>query len=147
VRRLLGILLIALGGAFAAHGADEKIIKVLPHLLDEKGRHTLSPSLYERDAYQAYLRKNPEKCSGLRFDIHWRASDVSGLTLRIEFRGSKAPQSFLLEKTMERRRGIRQWTSLTISRDEFQKMGDLIAWRASVWKGDQMLAKQESFLW
>ena len=33
-----------------------KISKVLPHWLDLQGRHTLSPSLLERDAYQAKLR-------------------------------------------------------------------------------------------
>ena len=53
----------------ASQAAEGKIIKVLPHLLDKKGRHTLSPSLYERDAYQAKLRTHPEDISALRFDV------------------------------------------------------------------------------
>ena len=46
---------------------------MLPHYLDKEGRHTLSPSLYERDAYQAILRQNPEKRGGMRFDVQWKA--------------------------------------------------------------------------
>ena len=51
--------------------AASRISKVLPHLLDKQGLHTLSPSLLERDAYQAQLRSNPDQCSGIRFDVKW----------------------------------------------------------------------------
>ena len=54
--------------AMAASAAAElsgKVVKVLPHYLDLEGRHTLSPSLYERDAYQAVLRQHPERRSGI----------------------------------------------------------------------------------
>src|SRR5256885_6498812 len=94
---------MAAGFASPTEAATARIIKVLPHLLDRKGRHTLSPSLYERDAYQGFLRKNPDQCSGLRFDVQWKAKrvDWSQLKLRVEIRGSKDAQPFALEHLAE----------------------------------------------
>ena len=63
----VGLLLIPL--ATLSHAADAKVRKVLPSLVDLEGRASLHPSLYERDAYQAYLRKNPELVGGMRFDV------------------------------------------------------------------------------
>src|SRR6266567_3807500 len=75
--KLLPLMLLFSAHALGTEAASGRIIKVLPHLLDRGGRHTLSPSLYERDAYQAFLRKNPGQCSGLRFDIQWKANRVA----------------------------------------------------------------------
>ena len=55
------LLVTTLASVEASSARVARITKVLPHLLDDKGRHTLSPSLYERDAYQAELRKNPDR--------------------------------------------------------------------------------------
>jgi hypothetical protein len=146
----LSILVLVFAGAIPGEAAaPAKIIKVLPHLLDEQGRHTLSPSLYERDAYQAYLRKNPAKCSGLRFDIQWKAKQKNPTDpkLRIEFRGGKEAKPFVLEQTVKRRSGASRWSSLTLSGDDFKRTGDLVAWRATLWSGEQLLAEQKSFLW
>jgi len=147
--RFFTAALVFVGASFAADAAPARIIKVLPHLLDQEGRHTLSPSLYERDAYQAYLRKNLAKCSGLRFDIQWKAKETnsSDLKLRIEFRGSKEAKPFVLEQTMKRRSGASRWSSLTLASDDFKKVDDLVSWRATLWSGDQLLAEQKSFLW
>src|SRR2546425_9231499 len=86
------LLLLALWCSVAsAVAAPAKVIKVLPHYLDREGRHALSPSLYDRDAYQAVLRRNPEQRSAIRFDIQWRARAASSdnLKLRLELRGTK----------------------------------------------------------
>jgi hypothetical protein len=133
----------------STEAAPPKIIKVLPHLLDQDGRHALSPSLYERDAYQAYLRKNPAKCSGLRFDIQWKAreADSQDLKLRIEFRGSKEAKPFVLDQAVRRQHSLGHWSALALVGDDFKKVGDLVAWRATLWTGDRMLAEQKSFLW
>src|ERR1051326_1208519 len=81
-----------------------KILKVLPQYLDEEGRHALSPSLYERDAYQYFLRKNPSKRGGLRFDVNWKAkgSKSETLILRLELRssGHDLSQPTVLERTV-----------------------------------------------
>ena len=51
--------------------AVAKVIKALPQFLDQQGQSALSPSLFDRDAYQACLRKHPSErtacawpCSG-----------------------------------------------------------------------------------
>ncbi|PYJ84085.1 MAG: hypothetical protein DME22_14055 [Verrucomicrobia bacterium] len=142
-------LILAAGFAFNAEAATARIIKVLPHLLDNEGRHTLSPSLYERDAYQAFLRKNPDKCSGLRFDVQWKvqAADWSQLRLRVEIRGSKESKPLVLDQPARRNHWYSRWSSLTLDGESYQKVGDVISWRATLWEGDKPLAEQKSFLW
>jgi hypothetical protein len=144
---LLGLLLVTFGPE--ARAASAKILKVLPHLLDEQGRHTLSPSLYERDAYQAMLRQYPEKCSGLRFDVRWKANtpNLAPLRLFVEIRGSKQPKPVVLVQGIERRRWYQRWTPLTLDGDSYRKLGEVVSWRVSLWDGDTLLAEQKSFLW
>ena len=114
-----------------------------------EGRHALSPSLYERDAYQAFLRKNPDQCSGLRFDVQCKAkaADWSRLRLRMEVRGIKEAKPLVLEQPVRRNPRYHRWSSLTLDGASYQKAGELIAWRATLWEGDKMLAQQKSFLW
>jgi len=135
--------------ALGAESATAKIIKVLPHLLDRDGRHTLSPSLYERDAYQAFLRKHPDQCSGLRFDVQWKAKREAGtrLLLRVEIRGSKEAKPVLLEQPAQPNHWYRRWSSVRLEGAAYRKVGEVIAWRATLWEGDRLLAEQKSFLW
>ena|SRR2546423_4670268 len=132
-----------------AEAATARIIKVLPHFLDREGLSSLSPSLYERDAYQVFLRKNPEQCSGLRFDIHWKAikADWSRLKLRVEIRGSKTATPHILERPAKRNHWYNRWSSLPLEGATYQQLGEVIAWRATLWEGNQLLAEQKSFLW
>jgi len=60
---------ILMAGSLSASAATGKILKVLPQFLDTKGRNSLSPSLYERDAYQVVLREHPERRSAMRFYV------------------------------------------------------------------------------
>src|SRR5689334_10605274 len=82
------ILLTSLLLGVSASAATGKVVKVLPFFLDAKGQHARTPSLYDRDAYQAFLRQNPDKVSGLLYDVQWRARNASGpVKLRVELRG------------------------------------------------------------
>ncbi len=142
--------LLALGClALPAEAASAKVLKVLPHYLDLAGHHTLSPSLYDRDAYQAQLRKHPEQRSGLRLDVQWKASDKKPLTLRLELRGVKEgqPTKTVLEQTVTKHGWFSNWTSLPLTGEACKKFGELTAWRATLWDGDQLVAEQKSFLW
>jgi hypothetical protein len=126
-----------------------RITKVLPHLLDEKGRHTLSPSLYERDAYQAFLRKNPGQVSALRFDVRWkvRRGEAVDLRLRVEVRGSKEPSVYTIEEGVERRPWYDRWSSVTLDGETLGEVGEVVAWRVTLWSGTRLLAEERSFLW
>lgn len=138
----------ALAGAFPSG----RVIKVLPHLLDAQGRHTLSPSLFDRDAYQALLRKNPALVSGLRFDIQWRADGgtmATNAVLRVEIRGTakgQLPGNLTLEETVKLT-GSSHWAALKLDGEKYQNFGEVTAWRVTLWAGDDLLSEQKSFLW
>lgn len=144
MRWLLNLMALVLCAA-AAHAGSGKVLKVLPHYLDQQGRHTLSPSLYERDAYQAHLRKNPAEVSTLRFDVQWRGSG-SGLKIRVEARGRKGPQPLVLEQAVKPG-ALSKWSEVQLSREQYRQLGELTAWRVTLWEEGQQLAEVKSFLW
>ena len=150
IRTISCCLLLWACSAIGLEAASARILKVLPQYLDKEGRHALSPSLYERDAYQAYLRQHPEKRSGLRYAVNWKAKGTHGekLILRMELRsGARDPsQPIVLEKTV-RAHFFSSWSSLPISEQEYVEYGNITAWRASLWRGTELLAEEKSFLW
>lgn len=137
--------------ALCAHAESAKIIKVLPHFLDLKGRDTVNPSLFDRDAYQAELRNNPSKRSALRFDVHWKAPyyDYDSLRLRIEAKGLKGRETnaVVLEQPLKLGSIFSQWSAVKIAGEQYEKFGELIAWRATLVSGTNVVAEQRSFLW
>jgi len=156
MRRLLLALLpvCLLFATLSACATTGHVVKVLPQYLDLKGRHSLSPSLYDRDAYQAQLRRHPEQRSGMRFAVQWRCRGAAGtkLKLRVELRGSvkgNLPSRKTLETEVKIGRSgtASHWTSLKLTGDDYQKVGEVSAWRATLWDGDQLISEQKSFLW
>ena len=146
---LLALISVLLCPALTAQAASAKVIKVLPHLLDREGRHSLSPSLYERDAYQARLRQHPELRAGLRFDVQWKARRLPEVKLIVEMRGAKGkePTAAILQEHMKAGRVFSKWSALQLAGEDYARFGDLIAWRVSLWDGRTLLAEQKSFLW
>lgn len=154
MRRLFLWCLVAVGLAVAMpmQAATGRVIKMLPFFLDLMGRHALSPSLYERDAYQAYLRENPDKRSAVLFEVQWKTKGPAWepLKIRLELRGSSrgnVPTQTILEKFVQKQGRFSQWTDLTLQGAEYTTLGDVTAWRATLWEGDQLLGEQKSFLW
>ena len=133
-----------------ANAQSAKVIKVLPHFLDQQGRATKNPSLFDRDAYQVELRGSPSKRSALRFDVQWKANyfDYDQLTLRIEAKGMKGnrPSTNLLEQPLKAG-SFSKWTALTLSGEKYTDFGELISWRATLRNGTNIVAEQKSFLW
>jgi len=145
----------AVAGASRAAAAPAaksgRVVKVLPLFLDLKGHDAISPSLFDRDAYQARLRQHTNEISAIRFDVLWKASNLKGakLKLRAELRGigeHGLPRRTVLEKEVTPG-FFRSWTSLTLGGDDLRKFGSLVAWRVTLWNGDQLLGEQKSFLW
>jgi hypothetical protein len=143
-------LLFLLCSPVCLQADSAKILKVLPHYLDEEGRHSLSPSLYERDAYQAFLRANPDKRSALRFDVNWKVRNAKNapVILRLELRGSGQDllKPLVLEKPVKPH-FFSRWSSLKLEADDYTNFGQLVAWRATLWEGSELRAEQKSFLW
>jgi len=130
--------------------ADFEVIKVLPHLLDQNGRHTDAPSLFARDAYQDWLRANPDRQSAIRYDIQWRARQPGEYTLKLELLGrveQGRPNRTIIESKVTRTSSRARWSALSLSGEAFTRFGAVVAWRASLWQGDRRLATYQSFLW
>ena len=152
MRRPILILALCLVVCAAASAATGRVIKVLPQFLDLKGRHAISPSLYDRDAYQAYLRLHTNDISGMRFAVQWKASGTSAATLklRVEIRGvthGELPPVTVIEQDVKPGGWYSHWASLPLAGDDFRKIGEVTAWRATLWDGDKMISEQKSFLW
>jgi len=152
MRALLILLLtLGLGGAVGAADATGRVIKVLPLFLDSQGRDAKSPSLFDRDAYQAYLREHTAEISAIRYDVQWSAakSPAEKFKLRLELRGV-GEASLPKLKTLETEVApgtFRQWSNLTLGGDDYKKFGSVVAWRVTLWRGEQLLGEQKSFLW
>ena len=151
-RFLMGLILLgSLSMAFADEAAAGRVIKVLPLFLDLKGHDALSPSLYDRDAYQVYLHQHPDQRSAIRFDVLWKASNAGNaeLKLYVELRGI-GPNGLPRQATLERvvKPGFfRHWVSLTLDGADCKKFGELVAWRVTLRANDKLLGEQKSFLW
>lgn len=120
--------------------------------MDEKGRTSLSPSLFERDAYQARLRNNPKQRAGLRYAVQWktRGGAFEPLKIRVELRGAaegNLPKQEILEERVEPTGRFSRWTYLDLTGDRYKAFGEVTAWRVTLWEGDQLLGEQRSFLW
>ena len=153
MRRTLfySLLLILSPGAFSA-AATGRVIKVLPQFLNLQGRQTLSPSLFERDAYQAHLRAHTNEVSGMRFAVQWQARGArrASVKLRIELRGAAKgdlPNGSSLEYEVKPGGWFSHWTFLPILGEDFKRFGRITAWRATLWEGGELLSEQKSFLW
>lgn len=141
----LTLLSFPLLGAAAASG---KIHKVLPHYLDYNGQHALSPSLYDRDAYQALLRRKPESRSGIRVDINWKGSRSTNFTLKIELRGVKGNETTTRTLEQKVKPGLfSKWTGIPFTGTDYKTFGELTSWRATLWDGTELVAEKRSFLW
>lgn len=145
---VIALVLAIAPTTFAGQG---RVVKVLPLYLDDKGRDSLHPSLYERDAYQAILRQHRDQCSALRFAVQWKARDVdwSKTRLVVETRGVKENTivSRTIDYTLHKGGFFNKWAHVDISGKNFETMGELAAWRVTLWEGDHKLGEQKSFLW
>ena len=152
--RTLLILLATVGVLAAGHAADAvtgRIIKVLPFFIDQQGRNATSPSLFDRDAYQAWLREHTNEISGMRFDVQWKAAKSADeqIKIAIELRGTGTngvPATPTLETNVVPGT-FRRWTAIPLSGDDYKRIGHVMAWRITLWNGDQKLDEQKSFLW
>ena len=131
--------------------AASRISKVLPHLLDKQGLHTLSPSLLERDAYQAQLRSNPDQCSGIRFDVKWsngnhKTKTGSLLKVQVELQTSASIKPIVLSQPIKLNRSG-GWDSLKLDNENYKTIGKIIGWRVLLLEDGKVLAERRSFLW
>ena len=82
--------------------------------------------------------------------VSWvRTSASTSIKLKLEMRGiakGKLPSEKVLEKEVKSGVGGR-WTTIKLSSDDYKSLGEVTAWRVSLWEGDQLIGEQKSFLW
>lgn len=153
MRSLVFVFAVCFGLVSLAEAPRAKVIKVFRFLVDAEDRHTHSPSLLDRDAYQAHLREHPAKVSGLRFVIQWkqrRSESLARPAIRVEVRhgnGNAIGEFSKMAPVKVPKTRRSQWHRITIFGEEYARLGKVIAWRVSLWDGETMLAQEESFLW
>jgi hypothetical protein len=150
-RILIALLAVVSCTVLAADEISGRVVKVLPFFVDLHGQIAKSPSLFDRDAYQAYLRDSTNQVSAIRYDVLWKAAKApdAKLKVRIELRGVSehgVPRLQTLETNIPAGT-FHQWTSLTLGGGEFKNFGSVVAWHATLWNNDQLLGEQKSFLW
>jgi len=141
-------VLVFVAFAACARAESAKVIKVLPQFLDLKGRTTVNPSLFDRDAYQQDLRATPTNRSALRFNVQWKARGHDALLLRIDATGMKGkePTNTILEQPVKPGT-FSKWTAVTLGGEEYKNFGELVSWRVTLLSGTNVVAEQKSFLW
>ena len=154
MRRISIWFLFCLGLAFAngALAGSSRVLKVLPQYLDLYGRTSISPSLYDRDAYQHVLSQHPDQRYGLRFAVQWKTKGViwGDLKLLVECRGvaqGNLPSQFVIERTVHPDWWFTTWTKVDVTGDPYNKLGEVTAWRVSLWQDNTLISEQKSFLW
>ncbi len=152
--RLIALIvwgLLSLACTVPLRAEEASITKVLPHLLDLKGRNSLAPGLFQRDAYQGQLRKDPKLVSGMRFNVQWKAKGIPAeeLVLRILLKTSGRSPNDPLELTSPVRRNRKwgRWSAVPYDGKLFQDNGQVLAWKVVLLRGETPLATQTSFLW
>jgi hypothetical protein len=151
MRRIFIVLAIVFWLAPAVQAGQGSVVKVLSQLLDQHGRQTLSPSLYERDAYQVRLRKDPKLRGGARLAVQWKAKKVdwAKLTLRAEMRCLLEDNlhTVTMEEPAVKNGWLSNWAEFRIEGADYKNFGQLVAWRVTLWEGDHQIGALESFLW
>ncbi len=128
-----------------------KIFKVLPHLLDKNGKHSVAPSLFQRDAYQSHLRQHPLEVSTQRFDVQWRNAKTHDtplklrLHLRLENTKNNAPT--VIDSEVQPTNLFSRWSSVMIPAETYKRLGRVISWQMELLSGEVVVARQKSFLW
>ena len=143
---LFGLMTMLAGCGTLRSVSSDGLVKVLPHYLDEKGRHSQGPLLLDRDLYQDELRSSPELIKAVRYDVNWYGGGE--LKLRLEVRSSKANvQPLVLEEAVQAKRLRSRWTSIEIGPEQYTALGQPESWRVTLWRGEEKIAEQKSFLW
>ncbi len=131
--------------------AEARIVKVLPQWMDARGRTSLAPSLFERDAYQDHLRNHPEEVAGIRFQVLARLPRTrESCDLVVRIRTASNPNGEPIERVVPVKRRLwgKAWTEATLDGEAFRNAGKVLAWEVRlVDPTGNVVASQKSFLW
>jgi len=129
------------------------ILKVNHELIDEQGNtHSEIADLVNRARYQNELRGSG-LYKGIRFIVHWKipSTELRNLTVKVEARGLDAGSGREVTEVMTKNYmeipSFSGWATLDLNNEVFKKFGKLMAWRVSLWRGNEMKTSRHSFTW
>jgi hypothetical protein len=142
---------LARGDQTSSQGYD--VLKVNHELIDVQGNTQEDiGDLVNRARYQDRLESSGQ-FTGIRFFVHWKApsTELHNLIVKIEAHGLDAGSgreaTEVLKKSYSDLPGFSGWTTLDLANDLFKKFGKLMAWRVSLWHGNELKASRQSFTW
>ena len=88
----------------------------------------------------------------MKFHVQWKTKGApsGAFKLRVELRGivrGGVPEELVLEEPVKPGRWFTHWTGILLSGERSRKLGELSAWRVTLWDAGQLLGEQRSFLW
>ena len=88
----------------------------------------------------------------MRFNVQWKTKSPvwEPLKLRLELRGvaaRNAPKELGLEIPVEPSGWASRWDSIALTGEQYRGLGEVTAWRVTLWEGAQLVGEQKSFLW
>lgn len=159
VRTLSFLIITCLSGMLIPSlRADEvstpgfEVLKVNHEFIDSSGYTKEEPGdLINRARYQSMIR-NTDKVRGIRFFIHWKAPNNDGrrLAVKLEARGYDAGSERNSMEVITRRIedvDSSGWISVDIDADRYKQFGKLMAWKVSLWSGNELKSSRYSFTW
>ena len=131
-----------------------KVIKVNHEWIDSEGHtHAEIADFPAKAKYQKTL-DDTGKHSGIRFHIHWTtpSARLPHFAVKLEVQGYDAKTQretleTLLATYPKNPRFKSGWSRLDIKRDTLERLGDLMAWKVTLFQNGQFVAERKSFTW
>lgn len=146
-------LLLSLSCFALVHGEDVNgfsVKKVNHEYIDIQGNATDAIGNFSLKArYQKEIESTP-RVSGMRFHVMWGAPSDRPISVKLETRGldgntgKEIRQAWVQAYPIDAHRGT---TVFDIIGESWKKQGKMMAWRATLWQGGQVMAERKSFLW
>ena len=152
---LLGITVLLATGCTTENPVSRggfAVLKVNRTLLDPLGHETdVVGNLKGEAVYQYALRHDPNRQTGARFHIKWKSPKrAERIRLVLELQGlSTTNESTRATLTANQpdMDGWAEWTTVDITGEQFKKLGEIMAWRVTLYSGDRVMAEQPSANW
>ncbi len=140
-------------GSKSEAAKDYEISKVNHELIDKDGYTTIEIGDWVKKAqYQKSLFSNKD-VKGMRFIVHWKAlsSENRRFTVKLQVRGydgTADQDTFVtLFKNYSETPSHSGWTFLDLKGKDWQHLGTLMAWKASLLENYKVVAERHSFTW
>jgi hypothetical protein len=146
---LAGAAAIGLG---ACVSSGDSISKVKIYRLDTSRRvQAADPAIsFEHRHYLhgAITAEEVKAREGNYYTIFWSVADPrQPVTLRFEYRQGKTGSKLMAVERAIEKPARHNTTDVEITGDSFQEGGHVVAWRASLVRGKEVLATRQSYLW